>query len=206
MGGFNDPETNKKAQEKSLATRRAKKNTQLMKLFDDDIPPTPVDQLSAESFKELLPGFQPSLAQLKILAVALSLEHGDSIRGWFKAAELNRNDWYIWIRNPDFTTWWNKSFNKGIEQYRGEWVAIGLRRMNSNDPDRFNYWKAVGEKIFGFITELKVKQDKSPEEEQLTKELLELVKDVNMERNMKQVDGEVIDIVIPKEIENNGVS
>jgi len=206
MGGFNDPETNKKAQEKSLATRRAKKNTQLMKLFDDDIPPTPVDQLSAESFKELLPGFQPSLSQLKILAVALSLEHGDSIRGWFKAAELNRNDWYIWIRNPDFTTWWNKSFNKGIEQYRGEWVAIGLRRMNSNDPDRFNYWKAVGEKIFGFITELKVKQDKSPEEEQLTKELLELVKDVNMERNMKQVDGEVIDIVIPKEIENNGVS
>ena len=77
MGGFNDPETNKKAQEKSLATRRGKKNNQLMKLFDDDIIPTPVDQLSAESFKELLPGFQPSLSQLKILAVALSLEHGD---------------------------------------------------------------------------------------------------------------------------------
>lgn len=208
MGGFDNPEVRKKAMEESLKTRNrnrtAKFDTLLEKKDSDENLPVTVSEKDVESLKSIYPGFMPSLAQLQILAIALSLDHGDTIRGWFKAAGLNRNTWYEWLKNPEFIAWWNKAFIKGIEQYRSEWLAIGIRRMNSNDPDRFNYWKNVGEKIFGFVAELKLKTDKSPEEEELTKELLELVKGVNIERGMKQIDGEVIDVT--KEIENNGQS
>jgi len=210
MGGFSDPEINKKAQEKSLATRRSRKESKLAKLLEEEAKtenlPAVVDEKDVESFKDITPGFAPTINQLKVLAVALSLEHGSSIRSWFKAVGLNRNDWYGWIRNPNFVSWWNKSFTKGIEQYRGEWIAIGLKRMNNLlDPNAFNYWKNVGEKIFGYISEIKVKQDKTPEEEELVNELLKLVKRENIYGEAKQIDGEVIEIKDEiKEIENNG--
>jgi len=207
MGGFDNPEVRKKAMEESLKTRNRNRTSKFATLVEgekdsDENLPVAVGEKDVESLRDVYPGFMPSISQLQILAIALSLDHGDSIRGWFKAAGQNRNEWYYWLKNPEFIAWWNKAFIKGIEQYRSEWLAIGLRRMNSNDPDRFNYWKNVGEKIFGFVAELKLKTDKSPEEEELTKELLELVKDVNKERNMKQIDGQVIDVVqLSKDVE-----
>jgi len=196
MGGFNNPETRKKAMEASLNTRNRNRETKFGNILKDnpDNLPVLVSEKDVESLKDIHPGFIPSVSQLQILAIALSLDHGDSIREWFRAAGLNRNSWYYWLSNPGFVVWWNKAFLRGIEQYRSEWISIGLKRMNSNDPDRFNYWKNVGEKIFGFIAELKVKTDKSPEEEELTKELLELVSGINQDKNMKQIDGQVIDV------------
>lgn len=210
--GFADPETRKKAMAKSLATRARNRESKFTKLMDREETgaesnvnlPVTVSETDVEVFKGGIEGFTPSLHQLKILAVALSLDHGDTIREWFRAAGVNRNVWYTWIRDPDFIAWWNKSFTRGIEQYRSEWVSIGIKRMNSPDPDRFAYWKEVGAKVFGFIQELKLKTDKSPEEEALTKELLLLVSDVNKERGTKLIDGTVttVDVVeLSKEVE-----
>ena len=143
--GFLDPEIRKRAMAQSLAVRRGE--------VPDKIPP-----------------FQPSKSMLRILEIALQLDSGDSVRGWFAKAGLARGAWFEWQKNPAFREWWKKEFAEGIKEYETKWILIGLKKMNKD----FRYWNEVGKKIFGFIDKITVKEEKSPEEAALYTELLGL--------------------------------
>jgi len=144
--GFLDPEVRKRAMEASLATRRGL------------VPASPKD-------------FVPSKNMLQILRIALELESGDSVRGWFAKAGLNRGSWFEWQKNPAFKAWWKKEFAEGVKEYETKWLLIGLKKMTKD----FRYWDAVGKRILGFIDKISIKEEKSPEEAALYTELLGLI-------------------------------
>jgi len=190
--GFADPKVNAKARERSLATRR-KRQQKIMDVLPgrtQNLESTELTGQEVEPMADLVSGFTPTIIQMQVLAVALSMEHGDSMRHWFKVIGHNRNTWYHWIKNPLFVEWWNKAWEKGLTQYRSEWIAIGLKNM-AIDKD---YWKEMGSRIFDFIPKIAVKEEKTEDEEKLTKELLDLYTDINKERKMKTVDGEVVEV------------
>src|SRR3990172_7305812 len=144
--GFLDPEVRKRAMEASLAKRRGL------------VPTSPKD-------------FVPSKNMLQILRIALELDSGDSVRGWFAKAGLNRGSWFVWQENPAFKTWWKKEFAEGVKEYETKWILTGLKKMTKD----FRYWNEMGKKIFGFIDKIAIKEEKSPEEEILYTELLGLI-------------------------------
>jgi hypothetical protein len=145
--GFLDPEVRKRAQEKSLAVRRG------------EVPAKPEP-------------FLPSKNMLTILKIALDLDSGDSVRGWFAKAGLSRDAWFRWQENPEFRAWWKKEFMDGVKEYESKWILIGLKKMSKD----FRYWNEIGKKIYGFIDKIAVKEEKSPEEAALYTELLGLIK------------------------------
>jgi hypothetical protein len=144
--GFLDPEVRKRAMEASLAKRRGL------------VPASPKD-------------FVPSKNMLQILRIALELDSGDSVRGWFAKAGLNRGSWFTWQENPAFRVWWKKEFAEGVKEYETKWILTGLKKMTKD----FRYWNEMGKKIFGFIDKIAIKEEKSPEEAALYTELLGLI-------------------------------
>lgn len=155
--GFRDPEVRRKATEKSLARRRHNAEQSNEFLFD----PTEFKDLGETDFR-------PTKAMLQVLYAALSLEGGATIRGWFAQAGINRGMWYHWRRVPGFIEWWNVAFAKGVEQYRTQWLMIGLRKMSKD----FRYWDKIGEKVFGYLEKISVKTERSDAEEKLIQELV----------------------------------
>lgn len=144
--GFLDPEVRKLAMERSLATRRG------------EVP-------------EKVQAFTPSKHMLDILRIALELDSGDSVRGWFARAGLNRGAWFAWQKNPEFRAWWKKEFDAGLKEYETKWLLIGIKKMSKD----FRYWNEMGKKFFGFIDKIAIKEEKSPEETALFTELLGLI-------------------------------
>lgn len=179
--GFLDPDVRKRAMERSLAVRRG--------------------EVPAEQKVE----FVPSKNQLSILRIALDLDSGDSVRGWFAKAGINRGAWFEWNKDPQFREWWKKEFAEGIKEYETKWVLIGLKKMSKD----FRYWNEIGKKIFGFIDKVAIKEEKSPEEQALVRELLDLFhnyKGLNAGQNLPKT--EVIDVnfveqELEKELNNN---
>jgi hypothetical protein len=163
--GFCDPEVRKRAMESSLAKRRGL------------LPAKPGD-------------FIPSKNMLLILRIALDLESGDSVRGWFAKAGLNRGTWFVWQENPAFKAWWKKEFAEGLKEYETKWLLIGLRKMSKD----FRYWNEIGKKVYHFIDTIAIKEEKSPEEAALYTELLGLiqsykgVKTIENAQNRQAVD------------------
>jgi hypothetical protein len=155
--GFMDPEVRKRAMEQSLAVRRG------------EVP-------------EKVQPFQPSKSMLRILEIALQLDSGDSVRGWFAKAGLSRGAWFEWQKNPQFREWWKKEFAEGVKEYETKWILIGLKKMSKD----FRYWNEVGKKIFGFIDKIAVKEEKSPEEQALYAELLGLIQSY---KGVKNIEG-----------------
>jgi len=160
--GFADPEIRRKAMEASFKTRQKKYHPDLPLEFD------PEELKLATNGNE--DDFVPTRKMLRILEVALSLEGGDSIRSWFAHIGGNRATWYLWRKIPGFERWWKTAFLTGIKQYEAQWVLIGLRNMKKD----FRYWNAVGEKLYGHIQKIAVKEEKSPEETALYQELLSI--------------------------------
>ena len=155
--GFLNPEVRKRAMEQSLAVRRG------------EVP-------------DKIPAFQPSKSMLRILEIALQLDSGDSVRGWFAKAGLNRGAWFEWQKHPEFRDWWKQSFALGVKEYETQWILIGLKRMTKD----FRYWNEIGKKIFGFIDKIAVKEEKSPEEQALVQELLGLIQSY---KGVKTIEG-----------------
>ena len=160
LKGFADPEVRKRAMARSLATRQLKKSPNVAL----DWTPEDLALLKRDGV------FCPTTRMLRILEVALSLEGGDTIRSWFAHVGMDRNVWYQWKKIEGFESWWKEAFLKGIKQYESQWVLIGLKKMNKD----FRYWNEVGKKLYGYIEKVAVKEEKSPEEEALYRELLDL--------------------------------
>jgi hypothetical protein len=87
--------------------------------------------------------------------------------------------------------------------YTSEWLITGFKRMRKDDANGYKYWHDVGERILGYIQKVEVKETKTPEEDQLTKELLELISNVNAAVPKKLEKAEVIDISEETIIEMN---
>lgn len=182
--GFQDPETLKKARERSVRTRAIKRgqvaDVENLDFFDVTNGLTPK-------------GFRPTNAMLKVLQHAVSLDTPTSRRSWFKAAGYSRNLWYQWKKIPGFLEWWDAATRVAFQDYEQEWIKIGLKRMQGNTRDSYYYWKEVGEKIFKYISTIAVKTEKSPEEKALTEELLKLFKNQNKIAEAKEIHVEVIE-------------
>jgi hypothetical protein len=185
--GFgSNPQALQKALAKSAATRKAKS---VNSLVEEDVEKTGLQVGTVE-------GFIPTKAMLKVLQAALSLDaQHDSIKGWFELAGVNRANWYAWNHTPGFKDWWKKSFDEGIKLYTSEWLVTGLKRMRREDKLGFMYWEQVGKKILGYVDKVKIENTQSPEEEAVTKELLELMQTINSHvPKVKTVQSEVINI------------
>lgn len=170
--GFADPEVQKKAIEKSKLVRQ---NNAVL-------------QTDATEFS-------PSHSMLKLMETALDLEAGNSIRQWCNRAGIARTNWYVWLKIPGFKEWWKKTYFEGLKQYESEWLKIGLSRMRKENPDAFKYWDVVGEKIFGYLSKIVHKEEKSEQEEELIKVILGEVKESKKLREAKEItvkDGNVI--------------
>lgn len=174
--GFSDPATLQKAMAASAITRRKGKTDELSMPFK----PEDYKQIAEQGYED----FEPTVNMLLVLRHALSLDAGTSRRSWFAKAGVHRNTWYEWIRVPGFSEWWKQSIIKGFKDYEGEWVSIGVRKMRKDTKT----WIAMGELFFKYAKTLEVKDNKSPEEETLTKELMELVTGMNLERKSKIIE------------------
>ena len=174
--GFSDPATLKKAMAASAITRRKGKTDELSMPFK----PEEYTKLAEQGYED----FEPTVNMLLVLRHALSLDAGTSRRSWFAKAGVHRNTWYEWIRVTGFSEWWKQSIIKGFKDYEGEWVSIGVRKMRKDTKT----WIAMGELFFKYAKTLEVKDNKSPEEETLTKELMELVTGMNLERKSKIIE------------------
>lgn len=172
--GFLDPEVRKKAYEKSLEVRRSKNYP------ESGFEPEDYDAMALMDKAR----FRPTRKMLYLLQVALSPDSGETITAWFRTAGLNVSTWYAWQKIPGFHEWWNLAYKKGAEQFQAEWLKIGLKKMHHD----FKYWSEVGDKVFGFFKKIAIKEEKSPEEEDLTKELLELIKAQNKHVKEKTLD------------------
>jgi len=182
--GFADPETRRKAMEASFKTRQKKYHPDLPLEFD------PEELKLATAGNE--DDFVPTRKMLRILEIALSLEGGDSIRSWFAHVGSNRATWYLWRKIPGFNSWWKTAFLTGIKQYEAQWVLIGLRNMKKD----FRYWNAVGEKLYGHIQKIAVKEEKSPEETALYQELLAIFQTSKKIEQAKEISFEDADYTI----------
>jgi len=185
--GFSDPATLKKAMAASAITRRKGKTDELSMPFK----PEEYTKLAEQGCED----FEPTVNMLLVLRHALSLDAGTSRRSWFAKAGVHRNTWYEWIKVPGFSEWWKQSIIKGFKDYEGEWVSIGVRKMRKDTKT----WIAMGELFFKYAKTLEVKDNKSPEEEALTKELMELVTGMNLERKSKIIE------LVKEDTETNGV-
>jgi len=174
--GFNNPETLAKAIKNSQLVRAKHLTPGLEIPFDE------------EDYEKLALGnaedFIPTKRMMAILKIALSLEVGNSIRGWFSRAGMNRNTWYEWVKIPGFHEWWKKAIVKGFRSYEAEWLSIGMRKMRKD----FRYWNTMGEVFFKYAKQLEVKENKSEEEELLIAELREFVTGINREKKQKVID------------------
>jgi hypothetical protein len=94
--GFQDPETQRKAQERSLRTRTHKRGV------TKDVESLEFIDITGGL---LIKNFRPTNAMLKVLQQAISLETSTSLRSWFKAAGYCRNLWYQWKKIPGFSEW-----------------------------------------------------------------------------------------------------
>jgi len=176
LAGFADPEIRKKAMEASFKTRYRKAHPEALLEFD-------LEELAlAQSGDE--EKFLPTKKMIRVLEVAVCGEAGESIRSWFRHLGMNRATWYLWTKIPGFSRWWDEAFKQGMEQYRSQWLSIGMRKMKKD----FRYWNSVGEKIFGYAQKLEIKDTKSPEETALYQELVEIFRSQKSIRNAKEVN------------------
>ena len=132
--------------------------------------PLKVDYINA------VPGFVPTRSMVRLLEAAITSDKC-SKKDWCDRAGIPRSTMYMWTKNPLFVEWFNKCYEQAVLQYRSEWIAIGLKKMR----DDFNYWKAMGEKVFGFLEKVSVKHEteKSELEKELDRELYQLITGMN---------------------------
>lgn len=177
--GFRDPDVLKRALAKSKQSRDAKKAAKLT-IFDNP-PDKPVSEYEVPAevpgldvYKDCVgPNgeFYPTKNMWIVLRVALDPESGDTPAHWMRIVGVSRSVWYQWKQIAGFLEWWKSEWDKGIMEFRQDWIRIGLRRMRSSGMDAYKYWAAMGEKVFGYVQKLDLKVDKSPEEKALIEEL-----------------------------------
>lgn len=181
--GFLDPAVRERASARSLAVRRG------------EVPAEPKS-------------FLPSKNMLIVLRIALDLESGNSVRGWFAKAGLNRGSWFDWQAKPEFRAWWKKAFAEGVKEYETTWLKIGLRKMSKD----FRYWDSIGKRVLGFIDKISIKEEKSPEEAALYSELLDLIqsykgiKKDGQQSCVVDVSSELIEEQLLNELQNEELS
>lgn len=185
--GFHNPEVKKKAEAASKEALKQRGSTSYLVTQEPDYK---------KYVGHTVDTFRPTKNMLEVMAIALTFE-STRISEWMKEAGLSRVAWYGWVRIPGFKEWWNSNFQTAVKSYENEWLTIGIKKMRLD----FRYWESMGEKLFGYIKQLKVEKTGSEDENKLTSELLKLFESVNAERGARpiKIPGEVIELT-PEEI------
>ena len=158
--GFQNPEVRERAMKNSQATRARLQEGNLTHLSVDSVASYAEDG-----------SFTPTKDMVRVLAVALNIDSGNKIKSWFQTIGLHRNTWYAWQKIEGFPEWWNRAYMKGLETYSSEWIKIGIKKMHKD----VKYWLAMGKLAFGFIEKVAVKTEKTPDEQVITNQILQII-------------------------------
>ena len=168
--GFQNKKVREKAMKNSQATRS--------RIKEGNLTPISIEGVAAYAEDG---SFTPTKDMVRVLAVALNIDSGNKIKGWFGDVGLHRNTWYAWQKIDGFSEWWERAYMKGLTTYSSEWIKIGIKKMHKD----VKYWLAMGKLAFGFIEKVAIKNEKTPEEEELTNQLLKLVIGTNKLRDLQ---------------------
>lgn len=99
--------------------------------------------------------WRPTDNQIKVLQAALSPETQPTISAWFREAGVGRENWYDWNKNPEFVSWWNEEWKKGMERLEPYLDKIGLIKAMKD----YRYFEAMQMKYHKFSRREEVKTE-----------------------------------------------
>lgn len=92
---------------------------------------------NTQNFTPVKVEFKPTPHMYRWLEKAIELGHGASITEISKNSKVERRNWYIWIRNPNFVNWWDTQWKQHLMINRWKLNAIGMKNAESD----YTYWK-----------------------------------------------------------------
>lgn len=86
---------------------------------------------------ELVKSFRPTPHMILWLEKSMELGFGATVSEISKQSNVDRTNWYMWIRKPEFVEWWNTQWQQYIRAVRHKLSLIGLKKAESD----YTYWK-----------------------------------------------------------------
>lgn len=110
-------------------------------MTDNQLQPLPPSQVSNNSTESI--EFKPT-SSMK-LWIAASIQLGtDNITKIAKECEVDRKNWYLWLKKPGFIEWYEKELQRSVVLIRQRLDNIGLRKAETD----FRYFEAM-QKVLG---------------------------------------------------------
>lgn len=104
--------------------------------------------------------FKPTEQQIKWLNSAVDPKVGAAISEIAADCGVNRENWYIWIKNPQFKEWFHLAWAEAMEDIGWYLDKVGIR----NSPRDYRYWEGMQTKYHKFmnVTKQIVKDERPP--------------------------------------------
>lgn len=90
-------------------------------------------------------GFKPTNLQVKWLDKAIELQEYIPTR-IAKELKCESDNWYIWIKNPDFLKWWDQEWTNWRMAHRYKLMEIAFKKAEESEPILIRLMR-----LFGFV-------------------------------------------------------
>lgn len=91
---------------------------------------------SSQNSTDIVKPFEPTKGMARWLQANIDLGYTASVTDISKEADLDRHNWYDWIKDPRFVDWWDQEWQQYLKINRWKLDAIGMKKAERE----FNFW------------------------------------------------------------------